>query len=233
MQLRNVLVVAVASMFATVVAAGQGAGNKVSMTYSLKPQPHVTVTNNYHSPLTGLVIIVTSKATPNRTAEVIWYDSGLYFTHNRPLDPGQSHSFPVGPINEAPSLQPHVTAATFQDSTSAGSQHWLSELQLRRQAAYKEIGEITAMLKQALAQHESNAEIVSKLETMNASLGTDISDVWPRIAAEFVIHWTTTNLERAGVVGHIGDPAKTVPVVILPWFSRWSAALKRNDRDLK
>lgn len=231
MRLREALLVAVASMFAAVGAAGQNVGNKVSMTYS--PQPRVTVTNDYSSPLTGLVIIVTSKAAPNRTAAAIWYDSGLYFTHNPPLDPGQNYSFPVGPVNKAPSLQPRVMAIAFQDGESFGSRHWLSEVRMRRQAAYKEIGAVTALLKEVLARHEPNAKIVSTLNTMNASLRTDVPDMWSRIAAAFVIQWTTGNLERAGVGGHIGDPEKTIPMVILPWFSRWSAALKRYDRDLK
>lgn len=177
MRLRDALLVAVASMFAAVGAAGQNVGNKVSMTYSLKPQPRVTVTNDYSSPLTGLVIIVTSKAAPNRTAGVIWYDSGLYFTHNSPLDPGQSYSFRVGPVNKAPSLQPRIMAVAFQDGESFGSRHWLSEVHLRRQAAYKEIGAVTALLKEALARHEPNAEIVSTLKTMNASLRTDVPDM--------------------------------------------------------
>jgi hypothetical protein len=229
MRFREALLASVVLLFGAVGAAGQGVGSKVSMIYSLKPNPHVTVTNNYSSPLTGLVIIVPDPAAPGRPAEAIWYDSGVNFAHNPPLETGQSYSFPVGPIDKAPTFHPRVTAVTFQDFTSAGSRHWLAELHARREAAYNEIAVVTDLLKNALDQHQQNAGIVAALQAMRASLPTKVPHIWPRIAAEYVIYFATSNLERGGVVGHIGDPRDTIPV-ILPIFTRWRTALKRTDR---
>ena len=229
MRLLEALLVSAVSLFGAVGAAGQGVGSKVSMAYALKPQPHVTVTNDYHSPLTGLVIIVPDPAAPGRVAEAIWYDSGVNFAHNPPLETGQTYSFPVGPIDKAPTFHPRVMAVTFQDSTSAGSRHWLSELHARREAAYNEIAAVTELLKHALGQHEQNTDIIAALQAMRASLPTKVPRMWPRIAAEYVIYFATSNLERGGVVGHIGDPQDTIPV-ILPIFTRWRAALKRTDK---
>lgn len=233
MLLRNFLLAAAASTLGAVGAAGQGLGAKVSVVTSLKPQPHVTVTNNWSSPLTSLVIVMSTASAPRKPVAVAWYDSGLYFTHNPPLATGQSYSFPFGPANLAPNLQPHLLAIGFQDGEAFGEQRWLSEIRARREAAYRELATVTALVNRALAEHEPEAGIISSLETARGSLTCRVSDVWPRMAAEFVIFWATGNLKRAGVPGHIGDPQMTIPLVILPWFSRWRAALKRYDPSLK
>ncbi len=233
MRRKSLLLVAAASLFGAVGLKGQGLTSKVSVATSLKPRPHVTITNNYSSPLSGLVVIMSTAAAPQKAVETVWYDSGLSFTHNPPLGSGQSYSFPVGPADQAPNLQPHLLAVGFQDGESFGDRHWLSELHARRVSADEEIRAVTALLNQALAQRESEAEVLSALKTTRGSLAASVPDVWPRMAAEFVIDWTTANLERAGLVGDIGDPRKTIPLVILPWFSRWHAALRRSDPSIK
>ncbi len=41
-------------------AGVQDAGNRLSITYSLTPNPLVKITNNYSSPLTAMVVTVSS-----------------------------------------------------------------------------------------------------------------------------------------------------------------------------
>lgn len=232
MRLRNVmLITAVISLFVVASAVGQDLGNKVSVAYTLKPAPLVTVTNNYSSRLTGMVMTI-SKVVPHRTVEIIWLDSGLNFRHDLPLESGGSRSFQVGPVGQASVLEPQVMAVAFEDSTSAGDPQWLSKLHARRKAAYDQIGAVTALLNQALAERQTNEQIISALNSMKGLLKTSIPEVEIRIAAGLVIETTVSNLERGGVRGAIGDPEKTVPAAIFPLFAEWRGALKRYDRNM-
>jgi hypothetical protein len=234
MRIRHVLLIAAASLVCAAGAAGQDLSNKVQVVYSLDPAPHLTATNVYSSPITGMAITVDTATAPQRRYEIFWYDSGVAFTHNPPLDVGQSYSLPVGPVNLAPDLQPHIWAVAFQDGESFGDPHWLAELHARREAAYKEIGTVTKTLNDALAQHESNDEIVSTLNNMKASLRTSIADPEPRIAAMFVTEWAVGNLRRPpGLAAHWGSPEERVSLVILPFFARWREALQRYDPKVK
>lgn len=232
MRIANMLLVGVVGMLAAGVATGQDLTSRVSVAYLLTPTPHVVVTNNYVSPLTGFVITVSSTAAPYRTREIIWFDSGLNFRHDYPLEPGQDYSRPVGPISQASSLQPRLKAVTFQDSSSAGDPSWLSKLHERRKAAYNEIGIVTALLNQALAQHEPNNQIISALNSTDASLRSTMPDAEARGAAQLVVYAAVSNLKRGGLQGDIGDPQKTIPLAILPLFAEWRAALQRYDKNV-
>ncbi len=225
------LIPAVISMLAG-SAVGQDPGGKVSVSYSLTPTPHVTVTNNYSSRLTGMVITVSSTVAPYRRTEIIWFDSGINFRRDPPLESGASRSFPVGPTKQAPTLEPKLAAVAFEDETSAGDQQWLSELHARRQAASDEIKTVTELLNQAFAQGQPNDQIISSLDGLKASLRTSIPEIEARIAAELVIGTAVSNLERASVGGAVGDPQKTIPAVILPLFAEWRGDLKRYDRKI-
>lgn len=232
MRFQSSVIVAAASMLAAAGAAGQSL-SKVSVVYLLTPRPHVTVTNNDPSPLTGMVITVRSSVAPYRRTEIIWFDSGTYFWSDPPLPTGQSRTFPVGPLAEASNLRPRLRAVAFQDSTSAGDPHWLAEVDARRKAAYAEIGSVTALLNQGLAQAQSNQQILSSLKAAEWTMFASTPDVNAKTAAEFGIDVTETNLKRARVGDAVGDPQKTIPAIILPLFSRWRAALKRFDRNIR
>lgn len=229
MRFRNISLAAIVSTFVVCSAAGQDLGNKVSFSYSLNPRPIVTITNNYRSPLTGMVMTVSSTVAPYHTMEIIWFDSGVNVRHDPPLVTGQSLSFSVGPVKQAPNLQPHLMAVTFEDSTFAGDPQWLAKLHERRQAAYDEIGTVTRLLSQALAQHQPNDQIISTLNDMDASLRTSVPEMESRAAADLVIGTAVSNLQRGGIGGYIGDPQKTIPLVLLPLLERWREALKRYD----
>ena len=216
-------------MFVVASAVGQELGNKVSVAYTA---PLVTVINNYSSRLTGMVMTISTKVAPHRTVEIIWLDSGLNFRHDLPLESGGSRSFQVGPVGQASVLEPQVMAVAFEDSTSAGDPQWLSKLHARRKAAYDQIGAVTALLNQALAEHQTNEQIISALNSMKGLLKTSIPEAEIRIAAGLVIETTVSNLERGGVRGAIGDPEKTVPAAIFPLFAEWRGALKRYDRNM-
>jgi hypothetical protein len=230
MRIRHFLLMVGALLLAAASAAAQDLSNKVQVVYSLSPRPHITATNAYSSPLTGMVVTMDSAVPPKRTYEVIWYDSGVYFTQFPPLASGQSYTFPVGPLNQAPNLQPHLWAVAFQDGESFGDPHWLAELHARREAAYQEIGTVSALLNQALAQRESSEQVISTLNSMRASLTASIPDPLTRIAAGFVVDWAIANLQPPRGPGRFDtDPQRRIPNVILPFFVRWRAALTRTD----
>lgn len=231
MRASGILLVATVSLLCAAGAAGQSLSSKVQVVYSLRPRPHVTVTNVYSSPLSGMVVTMDTTTAPQRTYEIIWYDSGVYFTQFPPLGSGQSYAFPVGPASLAPNLQPHLWAVAFQDGQSFGDAHWLAELRARRTAAYKEIGTVSTQLDQALAQHETNTEVISTLDNMKYSLRTSVADPLARIAAGFVVDWAIANLKAPpGATGRFDtDPQRRIPDTILPFFARWRAALMRTD----
>lgn len=211
------------------VSYGSGTGVRVPISYSLSPTPHVTITNQYSSRLSGAVIRVSNTDTGERT-EIIWFDSGVNFKHDTPIEIGASRSFPVGPADEASALQPAIEALTFEDGTSVGDSGWLAKLHARRKAAYDEISTVTQLLNQALAQHQSEQEIISSLKAVRASLGTAFAEPEARIPAGLVIYAAVSNLERGGITGSVGDPQRTIPAVILPIFAEWRGALKHYDR---
>lgn len=230
MRFRNMLTGAIISMLAAASAAGQDdLGNKVSMDYSLTATPRITVTNNYSSRLTGMVITVSSAVAPDRTNSIIWFDSAVNFHNDLPLETGQSRSWPVI-IQKAPNLRPQLMAITFEDSTSAGDPQWLSKLHGRRKAAYDQIEAVSELLNQALAQRQPNDQIISALNSMEQSLKTSIPELSARMAAEIVIYTAVSNLERGGLVGAKGDPQKTIPLTIDPIFAEWRGALRRYEK---
>lgn len=215
--------------FSSARAGDQSLKNRVSLAYSLQPSPHVTVTNNYSSRLTGMVITVSTTTAPYRTAEIIWSDSGVDFRQYPPLDKGQSRAFPVGPVRLASELQPHIMAVAFEDGTSAGDPQWLSKLHGRRQAAYDEIAAVTTVLNNALADHRSNDEIISMLIGMRESLKTSNPEREARVAARLVIDTTIRNLEQGGAPDAVGDPEKTIPAAVFPLFGEWRGAIRSYD----
>jgi hypothetical protein len=164
--------------------------------------------------------------------ETIWFDPAISFRHDRPLEAGAGLPFPVGPADLATQLKPQLLAVEFEDGSSAGDPQWLSKLHLRRRAAYNEIGAITTLLNQALAEHQANEQIISNLKNAKASMRNIMPDVDARVAAGLVIDTTVSNLERGGIRGSIGDPQKTIPAAILPLFAEWRGALKRYDRNI-
>ena len=225
----NTLTAAVLYMFGAGSAAAQDLGNKVSMDFSLTPTPRITVTNNYSSRLTGVVITVSNTVAPYKTNGIIWFDSAVNFHNDPPLETGQSRSWPVI-IQKAPNLRPQLMAVTFEDSTSAGDPQWLSKLHGRRKAVYDEIGAVSELLNEALAQGQSNDQIISALNSMKQSLKTSIPEQEARMAAGTVIYTAVSNLERGGLVGAKGDPQKTIPLSIDPIFAEWRGALRRYEK---
>jgi hypothetical protein len=232
MRFGSMLTAAVISMFVSVGAVGQELEKKVSLTYSLEPAPQVTITNNYSSPLTGMAIVISGTVGNHKTTQTIWLDSGLNFRHDRPLETSESRSFHVAHFEQPSTLQPQLMAITFEDHASAGDPQWLSNFHTRRKAAYDEIGAVTALLNQALAENQTNEQIISALNGMKDSLKASVPEVETRIAAGLVIETTVSNLERGGVKGAIGDPQKTIPAAIFPLFEEWRGALERFDNNV-
>lgn len=234
MRMRSMLMVAVASMLMAGTAMGQSSGNRVSVVYSLSPRPHLTVTNNYSSPLIGMVIVMSTADATHRIVDGCWFDSGTNFVRQPPLKTGQSYSWPVGPLDEASDLQPRLMAVAFEDSKPAGDPQWLHELHVRRQAAYDEIGVVTTLLNQAVAQDQPSAQIDSTLRNMKDALEKNkMQDAEARVAASIVLETATVDLESAGAGGASGDGQKTIGTTILPLFAEWRAALERYDRTIK
>jgi hypothetical protein len=229
---RSTVVLAVVSVFAGFAGAASGQNVRTPISYSLDPTPHVTITNNYSSRLTGAAILV-SNTVSGRRREIIWFDSGVNFKHDPPIEIGASRSFPVGPVAESPALKPAIMALTFEDGTTAGDSGWLSKLHARRRVAYDEILQITDLLNKALAQHESGQQIISSLTAARDSLTTGVAEPETRVPAGLVIYAAIANLERGGISGSVGDPQKTIPATILPIFSEWRGALKRYDKTIQ
>lgn len=233
MRVRVPLVVSFVSIFVFIGnVAAQDLRSKVSMVYSSTPIPQITITNNHSRRLTGMVITVSSVVASHTRGEVIWLDSGVNFKHDRPLESGESRSFHVTLGRQDPTAEPQLMAVSFDDFTSGGDDQWVAKLHARRRAAYDEIGVVTSLLNQALAKNEPNEQIISTLNDMHKSLRTSISLVEARSAAGLVINTAVSNLERGGVGGSIGDPQKTIPVVLLPMFNEWREALKHYDRNI-
>jgi hypothetical protein len=232
MRFRTVLGAVVISVLVAGSAFGQDLEKKVTVTYSLEPVPQVTITNNYSSALTGTAIVISGTLGNHKTTQTIWLDSGLNFHHDQPLKTNESRSFRVSKFEEGAALSPHLMAVTFEDQTSAGDPEWISKFHARRKAAYDEIGAVTALLNQALVQHQTTEQIVTSLNGMQSSLKTDIPEAKTRIAAGLVIEAAVRNLEQGGVKGSIGDPQQTIPAAILPLFGQWSEALKRFDKNI-
>lgn len=236
MRIRQLLLIIAMLLVGATTMAGQDLGDKVRVAYSLAPQPRVTVTNIYSSPITAMAITMVTTDTAQRTEGIFWYDSGVDFPHNAPLYPGQSHTFAVSPPSRAPQLQPHLWAVEFQDGKSFGDQHWLSELHARRQATYQEIAKVTTVLSQATSAHQTNQDILFALDSERTSLKASSPDRDSNLAAMFVTEWAMGNLKApAGpVASYVNmDPQKRIPDVILPAFSRWSAALIEFDKSLQ
>ncbi len=231
-RVRDAALVTAALILAAAGVGGQVRGDKVSLAYLPSPRPHVKITNDYSSPLVVAVVAISPVYAPREVRETDWYDPAVYFPLDPPVDPGRSFSFTVG-SSEAPYVEPHLVAVVFQDGSSAGDEHLLSELHPRRQAAYSEIEAVSELLGQSLAKHDSDTEIVSALKAMSSSLRGGTRDAQRIGGAVWVIHVALRDLERARVAGEVGNPGRTIPAVILPLFSRWRAALKHYDPGVK
>lgn len=234
MRLRIALVLAILTLgSATIWAFGRGGQQdpegRLALSYSLAPTPEVTVTNKYSSRLTGMVIAVFNSMHTDRPTEIIWFDSGVNFRHDSPLEIGASRSFRVGPVQQASTLQPKLMAAAFENGISEGDSAWLSTLHARRQAAYDEIVAVTKLLDRARTEGQTNQQTISVLKGMNTSLRTSIPEVRVRTAAGLVIHTTITNLERANTQDTDGNPQKTITGII-SLFGEWRGALRRFDK---
>lgn len=216
------------SMFVVAGTLGQDLGNRVSYAYSPTPAAQVRVTNNYSSPLTGVVIVTVG---PHGGRGITWFDSAINFRHDQPIKPGESRTFAVGHAlnQDASTLQPKVMAVTFDDLSSAGDSQWVFRFHSRRKAAYEEIAAVSALLGQALSEHQPNDEIIATLHGLQGSLRTSNPDKHARAAASLVIEAAMSNLERGGVRGAHGDPQKTIPAVVMPLFAEWRGALQRYD----
>jgi hypothetical protein len=231
MRFWTTVIAALISMFMAASTLGQDLRNKVLVAYSLQPKPQVVVTNNYSARITGMAVVVSSTVAPYRKVETIWLDPGVNFRHDHPLESGASLPFPVGPAQLASQLQPQLMAVQFEDGTSAGDPKWLSELHLRRQAAYDEITQVDNFLNKALAIHQTNEQIVSALNGMHDSLKSSNNDLEAKLTARFVVEWTTIKLQGDTVGGVVGDPEKTIPTIVSR-FAEWRGSLKRYDRKI-
>jgi hypothetical protein len=230
MRFRSILIAAVISIFVSVGAIGQDLEKKVSVTHSLEPRPHVTITNNYSSKLTGIAIVNSGTIDNRKVIQTIWLDSALNFHHDYPLETNESRSFQVAHFDQGAALSPHLMAVTFEDQTSAGDPELISKFHARRKAAYDEIGAVTALLNQAYVQHQTKDQIIASLNDMHDSLKTNIHEVKTRIAAGLVIDNAVSNLEGPG--GAIRDPQQIIPEILLPKFAAWREALKRFDNNI-
>lgn len=220
------------SMFVVASTLGQGLGNRVSFAYSPTPAPQVTVTNNYSSPLTGIVIVTLGL---HGGRGITWFDSAINFRHDKPIEPGESLTFTVGHAlnQDVSTLRPEVMAVTFGDLSSAGDAQWVSRFHSRRKTTYQEIAAVSALLSQALSEHQPNDEIIATLRSLHGSLRTSNPDKHARAAASLVIETAMSNLDRGGVRGAHGDPQKTIPAVVLPLFAEWRGALQRYDTSIR
>ncbi len=235
--MRTAVVIAAALMIAPAISLSQSAtekqnaDSKLSIVYSPSPSPLVTVTNNYSSPLTGMVITISGTVAPYKRVGIVWFDAGLNFRRDTPLKQGGSRKYGV-PSRVAQTVTPVLGAAIFEDGTVIGDAHWLSKLHARRQSASDEIRVVTKLLNESLTQHRTNDQIISSLKDMHASLSKTIPDQEQRMTAGLVIYAAITNLEHGGVAGSIGDPQKTIPAAILPMFDEWHSSLTRYDKSV-
>lgn len=233
MRIRHVLLIAVASLVCAARAPAQNLDSMVRVSYSLDPAPRIKITNEGASPLLSLVVLLSYPYAPNQPRGVAWYDPAIYLMQEPHIAPGHSYLLKGGIstfVSDAPYVQPYVAAAEFEDGTAVGDPRWLTELHAPREAAYKEIDAISALLEQALGRHETDADILSALNVMRRT----VSDDWHRdVRTREVETWVIDNVVR--VLGLLPpdhravDLQTRIPSVVVPLLTRWRGTLKRYD----
>lgn len=213
-------------IFGCATAWGQ-AGSKVSLNYFPQPRPHVTVTNNYSSPVTGLLIVTLEPKPGGRGGgrEMGGLDTGVNWPHDRSLAPGESLSLNVGHfLGVDPStLHPQLAAAVFADGTSIGGPEWVHEIRARWIDTFNEIAKVQAVLSRAAGTGVGKDALVASLQQMKAGLAGE--PTLEKVASSLAIDRAIVNLQRAPVEGVVGDPQKTIPM-LLTNFSQWRGVLE-------
>ena len=144
-----------------------------------------------------------------------------YQRHYQPIATGQSRSFQVGLRHPDPrAIHTELKAAVFLDGTSAGEPAWVAELLAKRRCYLAELDYMEKLLRNALDNRLDNGSIISSVKARRASVRISI----PANAATNTVEcWVSTtsfdsfaidNLEKASVGGEVGNPQKTIPVIL-------------------
>lgn len=228
--MKNPIVTSILSIiFFACLSFPQQTTERVSLLFSVVPRPSVVVTNNYASPITGLLIETDSTA-PNggsRIAGMAGLDTGINFPHDRPIQVGESRTFDIGYFRgeNTATLKPRLMAAVFADGTSVGDPASISSIFVRRENAYKELATLQAFLSDALKNERDSATVLSSLHQMDESTANSTLGADYKIAVRHVLYMVISNLERAKVDGEVGNPQRTIPV-LLDAMHKWQDALK-------
>ncbi len=224
---REVRMAAGALVFAWATAWAQ-AGGRVGFSYSTKPHPHVEITNNYSSPITALLYVTLEPKPGGRGGgrEVGRFDTGVNWPHDRPLAPRRSLSLPVGHFVgvDPATLHPQLAAAVFADGTAVGSPQWVAQIREGWQGLYDEIGKVEAALTNGVKSGLDKDALVTSLRAMEGALYAQGEPRLEETAMALVIDRAIINLNRAPEDGVIGDPQKTVPVLLTD-FNEWRGVL--------
>lgn len=141
---------------------------RITTTFVTQPRPQLTVTNNYSSPITGLLVEnkVTSPDGRERGSLITAFDPTTHDARYRLIATGESQTFPIGNFegSDPAALNPQVKAVIFDDNTSFGNSAWVKELRNRRRCHLAEITNVTALLTRAKQQALDNAAVVSLLK---------------------------------------------------------------------
>ncbi len=222
-------------IFACATAWAQ-AGGKVAFSYSTAPHPHVEITNDYPSPITALLYVTLEPGPGGRGGgrEIGGLDTGVNWPHDQPLAPGRTLSLPVGHfVGVDPStLRPQLAAVVFADGTSLGSPEWVGEIRGGWQNLYDEIGKVEALLSNGVKAGVGKNSLVTSLEAMRGALAKQGMPRPEETASSLVIERAIINLNRAPEGGVVGDPQRTVPVLLTD-FNEWRGVLRPLLASLK
>ncbi len=214
-----------------VTSRAQAVAERVSFQYLPwnLPGPSVTITNNYSSPITGLFILARATSADGRRSSWadITYDPSITTSTNdrdyQPIGTGQSRSFQVhaGFRGADPTaIHTELKAAVFLDGASAGEPAWVAELLAKRRCYLEELDYVEKLLTNARNNRLDNGSIISSVKARRASLGISIpanaatNTIGCRGSANLVDGHTISNLEEASVGGEVGNPQKTIPIIL-------------------
>jgi hypothetical protein len=203
-------------------AAPQKPGEKASIEYSAQPRPMAIVTNNYSSPITGLIIQSWHRSATGRAtgSAVITFDPSTNDPTYAPIASRQSRSFEGGCDLGAHTCQPELKAVIFADDSTYGDPDWVAELRGVRRCFLEELAAVELILRRAKDSGLDNQAIISLLEERRSSLKAAIpvnsatGHIGCRLSVELIDGTAIGNLRNARVGGESGNPQKTVPVIL-------------------